>query len=92
MRFVNKHTQTRYLFKARLVVVGILSHQGLDGDEDGRDALGRTPSWTSPRPREKLQSQINKNCKTQTAVKKKLRVEGLFTEYNTKTQQLQSYN
>lgn len=91
MRFVNKHTQTRYLFKARLVVVGILSHQRLDGDEDGRDALGRTPSWTSPRPREKLQNVINKNCKTQRAVKK-TQGGGLFTEYNTKTQQLQSYN
>ena len=37
-----------YLFKARFVVVGVLGHQRLDGDEHRRDALCRAPSRTSP--------------------------------------------
>lgn len=38
-----------FLFKAWLVVVGILSHQGLDGDKHRRDALGWAPGGASPR-------------------------------------------
>ena len=38
-----------YLLKARFIVIGVLSHQGLDGDEHGRDALGWAPGRASPR-------------------------------------------
>lgn len=42
--------QQPYLLKPRLIVIGVLSHQGLDGDKHGRDALGWAPGRASPRP------------------------------------------
>lgn len=43
-------THTRYLFKARFIVIGVLCHQGLDGDEDRWDTLSWTPRWACPCP------------------------------------------
>lgn len=38
-----------YLLKARFIMVWVLCHQRLDGDEDRWNALGRTPCGTCPR-------------------------------------------
>lgn len=40
------------LFKSRLIVIGVLRHQRLDGDEDRGDALGWAPCWACPCPQD----------------------------------------
>lgn len=40
----------RYLFETRFIVIWVLSHQGLNRDEDRRDTLSWTPCWTCPCP------------------------------------------
>lgn len=39
-----------YLFKSGFVVIWVLCHQRLDGDEDRGDTLGWTPCWACPCP------------------------------------------
>lgn len=39
-----------YLFESGFVVVGVLRHQRLNGDEHRGDALSWTPRWAGPRP------------------------------------------